>query len=82
MGCYVWGSGSSNTGDTQNEPFRASMGPVPDNLYVVVRHSRNHNSPAQWAAQGPLPRLHLPIQHEIRLNLQLPVLQVEQLAEQ
>ena len=50
-----WGCGFSNTGDTHNEPYRASVWPVPDNLYVVVRHSRNHNSPVEWANQGLLP---------------------------
>ena len=28
--------------------------PVPDNLHVVVRHGRNHNSPVHSPAQGPL----------------------------
>ena len=50
--------------------------------YVVSADSPRHNSPVEWAVQGPLPRLRLPIQHEIRRNVQLPVLQVEQLAEQ
>jgi len=49
--------------------------------YVVSAYDRNHNSPAQWAAQGPLPRLRLPIQYEVRLALELPVLQVEQQGE-
>jgi len=46
------GCGFSNTGDTHNEPFRASVWPVPDSLYVVVTHDRNHNSPAQCTSQG------------------------------
>jgi len=49
------GCGSSNTGDAHNEPFRTSVRPVPDDLYVVVWHSRNHNSPVEWAEEG-LPR--------------------------
>jgi hypothetical protein len=76
------GCSSSNTGDTHNEPSRASAWPIPDNLYVVVGYGPRHNSPVEWAAQGPLPRLHLPIQHKIRRNVQLPVLLVEQLAKQ
>jgi len=44
--------------------------------------SRNHNSPAQWAAQGLLPRLRLPIRFEVRQTLQLRILQIEQLVEQ
>ena len=49
------GGSASNTSDTHNEPFRASVRPVPDDLYVVVWHSRNHNSPVEWAEEG-LPR--------------------------
>jgi hypothetical protein len=36
----------------------------------------------EWAAQGPLPRLHLPIQQDVQLTAELSVLQDEQLAEQ
>ena len=43
--------------------------------------SDDHKSPVEWAAQGPLPRLGLPIQHEVQLTFQLQVLQDEQLAE-
>jgi hypothetical protein len=50
-----WGCGFTNTGDTRSESLRASAGPVPDNLYVVVGHSRSHNSPVEWAEEG-LPR--------------------------
>jgi len=52
-----WGCGSSNTCDTHNEPFRASVWPVPDNLYVVVRPGWNHNSPVEGANQGLPPGL-------------------------
>ena len=57
------------------------MWQVADNLYVVVGHGRNHNSPVEWAARRPLPRLHLPIRHEVQRNLELAELQVEQHAE-
>ena len=50
--------------------------------YVVLAYGRRHNSAGEWAAQGPLPRLGSAIQHEVRRNLQLPVLQVEQQPEQ
>ena len=37
---------------THSEPFRASVWPVPDNLYVVVGYSPGHNSPVEWMNQG------------------------------
>jgi len=52
-----WGGGSSNTGDTHNEPFRASVWPVPDNLYVVVGYGPRHNFPMEWVNQGLPPGL-------------------------
>jgi len=66
---------------THNEPFPARERPVAGNLYVVVRHGRNHNSPAQWAAHRPLPRLGPATPREVRQTSQLPVLLVEQRAE-
>jgi len=46
------GCGSSNTGDTHNEPFRASVWPVPDNLHLVVGYGPRHNSPVEWVEEG------------------------------
>jgi len=54
-----WGRGFSNTDDAHNEPFRASVWPVPGSLYVVVRHSRSHNSPIHSMKEG-LPPGQLP----------------------
>ena len=49
------GCGFTNTDDTHNRPPRASVRPVRDNLYVVVGHSRSHNSAVGWSAPR-LPR--------------------------
>jgi hypothetical protein len=54
------GCGFSHASDTHNEPFRASVWQVADNLYVVVRPGRNHNSPVEWAAHRLPGGLHLP----------------------
>ena len=43
--------------------------------------NESHNSPVEWAARGPLPRLRLPIQHETQQTPQLLVLLDEQQAE-
>jgi hypothetical protein len=77
-----WGCGSSNTGDTHNEPFRAGVWPVPDNLHVVVGHGRNHNSPVHSSAQGPPRGLCLAIRREIHQAIQLPILEAIQPAKQ
>jgi hypothetical protein len=71
-----------NTPDTHNEPFRARVWPVPDNLYVVVRHGRNHNSPVHSSAQGPPRGLCLAIRREIHQVKQRPILQAIQPAKQ
>ncbi len=73
-GVTFGGYGSSNTGDTHNEPFRASVGPGPDSLYVVVRHSRNYNSPGEWAAQrlpGGLQRKKEEAKVEVKVQIEV-----------
>ena len=52
------------------------------NLHVVVGHSRNHNSPVEWAAHLPPGGWHLPTRRKVRQDPQLLVLQDEQRVEQ
>ena len=56
--------------------------PASHTPYVVVELGPDRNSAGEWAAQGPLPRLRLPIQQKIQLTPKLSVLQDEQQTKQ
>jgi hypothetical protein len=56
--------------------------PVARSLYVVVRHSRNHNSPVHSSAQGPPRGLCLAIRRGIHRVKQLAILEAIQPAKQ